>query len=88
MALGSIRRVNVTDDIDNGFGHLSDRELLIRIYSRVRSISDTQRDHEARLRALEAFRWVAVGMWTLFVLAGGWVVQWVSRTIDFSMIKK
>ena len=54
------------------FGHLTERELLIRIYERVDNIATVHEAHaredkrafesfDQRLKVLEQFRWVIVG---------------------------
>ena len=47
-------------------------EMLARVDERTGIIQGLVQDHEKRLRAVEMFRWITVGVIMLAVTGGGW----------------
>ncbi len=47
-------------------------EMLARVDERTGIIQGLVEDHEKRLRAVEMFRWITVGVIMLAVTGGGW----------------
>ena len=47
-------------------------EMLARVDERTLAIKNSVSDHELRLRAVERFRWITMGVIILAVTGGGW----------------
>lgn len=70
--------------IDNQTPQLSDRELLVRIDTKLDGVIETKKDHETRLRSIEDTSYVTskqlwAGLASVFAAAGSAfpIIQWI-----------